>query len=69
MSEPNLDLDYTITIKGRIPCKDLAAQQECIDAANLMDHAIPSLLTRTSSNIELTSADGQCLIQIDKNTL
>ena len=62
-------LDYEITIRGRIPCKTRTEQQECIDAANMMDLALPAIHTRTGSNIELTSIEGGCYIQIDKNPI
>ena len=62
----NFDLDYTIIIRGKLPFLSREARQACIDAGHMMDKCHPALHTRTSAEVELTSADPSAYLKTSK---
>jgi len=69
MSEPNLDLYYTITIRGRLEPKDKSEQEEILQAAAWMAHSPPAFMTRSFEAIEITNNNGTMKAKIEKSNL
>ena len=65
----NFDLDYTITIRGRLHFTNAKDRKDCLDAGHLMDKCPPALDTRTFSEVELTGHGPDAYMKSQKNTL
>ena len=69
MTAEDFDLDYTITIRGRLHFNNAEDREDCLKAGHHMDHNLPSWTTRTFSEVELSGHGPNAYMKSQKNML
>ena len=69
MTAEDFDLDYTITIRGRLHFNNAEDREDCLTAGHHMDRSLPDWRTRTFSVVELSGDGPNAYMRSQKNMI